>query len=127
MKIKDKETGKVSEIKLPKAFKTKWVKALRSGKYLQTKGNLFDADANDGQGGYCCLGVACEITKVDYNLQGKSYIESNVSSAAKGLVPQILHGDDDNTLVHKLATMNDGEGTKPKSFKQIAAYIERYL
>jgi hypothetical protein len=33
----------------------KWVEALRSGKYQQTKGYL-----NRG-GGFCCLGVACEL------------------------------------------------------------------
>lgn len=33
----------------------KWVDALRSDKYKQTKKTLFDGR------GYCCLGVACEI------------------------------------------------------------------
>lgn len=33
----------------------KWVNALRSGKYHQTRGNLQDED------GYCCLGVACRV------------------------------------------------------------------
>lgn len=35
-------------------FKT-WLAALRSGKYEQTEGCLEDA------GGYCCLGVACQV------------------------------------------------------------------
>lgn len=33
----------------------KWVNALRSGKYSQTKGCLQDSK------GYCCLGVACDV------------------------------------------------------------------
>ena len=33
----------------------KWIDALRSWKYKQTKKALFDKDA------YCCLGVACEL------------------------------------------------------------------
>jgi hypothetical protein len=33
----------------------KWMKALRSGEYSQTRGAL-----QDGRG-YCCLGVACEV------------------------------------------------------------------
>jgi len=33
----------------------KWVLALRSGEYSQTKGTLQDEQ------GYCCLGVACDI------------------------------------------------------------------
>ena len=32
-----------------------WTKALRSGKYKQTKDTLQDKN------GYCCLGVACEL------------------------------------------------------------------
>ena len=33
----------------------KWVAALRSGNYLQTKGKL------RGKRGFCCLGVACDV------------------------------------------------------------------
>lgn len=33
----------------------KWINALRSGKYKQTKGALQDS------AGYCCLGVACDL------------------------------------------------------------------
>ena len=35
----------------------KWVKALRSGKYKQTKGILKNSK------GFCCLGVLCEINQ----------------------------------------------------------------
>ena len=34
----------------------KWLEALRSGKYKQAKGVLKSSD-----GGYCCLGVVCEL------------------------------------------------------------------
>lgn len=40
-------------------IKTKWVAALRSGHYAQTKNNLKDKDR------YCCLGVLCEISKLE--------------------------------------------------------------
>lgn len=33
----------------------KWIAALRSGAYAQTKGRLRNAD------GFCCLGVACDL------------------------------------------------------------------
>jgi hypothetical protein len=33
----------------------KWIEALRSGKYKQTRGRLADRI------GFCCLGVACEV------------------------------------------------------------------
>lgn len=38
----------------------KWVEALRSGKFQQTNGALRDLD------GYCCLGVACEVSGLGY-------------------------------------------------------------
>lgn len=40
----------------PTEARTKWVEALRSGKFTQGKGRLQRED-----GSYCCLGVACEI------------------------------------------------------------------
>lgn len=35
--------------------KDKWVAALKSGKYKQGRGQL------NGENGYCCLGVLCEV------------------------------------------------------------------
>lgn len=37
-----------------------WIKALRSGKYRQASTRLARRDI-DGNVGYCCLGVACEL------------------------------------------------------------------
>jgi len=42
-----------------KEIKTKWVAALRSGKYEQTTGQLKNSE------GFCCLGVLCEISKTE--------------------------------------------------------------
>lgn len=42
-------------------WKTKWVEALRSGKYKQGKMQL-RVVLPDGEPGFCCLGVACDIT-----------------------------------------------------------------
>lgn len=41
---------------MKKAIMEKWVKALRSGKYRQTKSGLHKKG-----GGYCCLGVLCDL------------------------------------------------------------------
>lgn len=41
----------------------KWIKALRSGKYKQTKDHLRDKH------GYCCLGVACRVFKKELGLK----------------------------------------------------------
>lgn len=38
-----------------KGIKDRWITALRSEKYSQTKGNLRDDE------GYCCLGVLCDL------------------------------------------------------------------
>jgi len=40
------------------AHREQWVEALRSGKYEQTKGALRAGDK------FCCLGVACDISKL---------------------------------------------------------------
>lgn len=41
-------------------IKAKWVAALRSGEYGQCTSVL-----NDGTGGFCCLGVLCDIKNSD--------------------------------------------------------------
>ena len=46
----------------------KLVAALRSGKYRQTRGRL------KGKRGYCCLGVACEISKLGEFDEVGSYV-----------------------------------------------------
>lgn len=43
-----------------KEIKSKWIKALKGGDYMQAEDALAD-----GAGGYCCLGVLCEITKIE--------------------------------------------------------------
>jgi len=40
--------------------KAKWLEALRSGEYNQTKRTLRDSH------GYCCLGVLCEVYKEEH-------------------------------------------------------------
>jgi hypothetical protein len=41
-------------------IKQRWVEALRSGEYKQTREELYD-----GNGGYCCLGVLCDLAIKD--------------------------------------------------------------
>lgn len=112
--------------KLPKRFKQRWVKALRSGKYKQNcNGYLKDEEDK-----YCCLGVAAELCGV------KSFGKTNdwLSKAVLNTNPPKLLIEDGKqdtfdgrlqqfTIPEKLAYFND----KGKSFKWIAAYIERYL
>jgi hypothetical protein len=45
-----------------KIVKKKWVEALRSGEYAQTRGALFRAEPAGGHpAGYCCLGVLTDL------------------------------------------------------------------
>lgn len=47
---------------MKKAIATKWVNALRSGKYTQTQNCLYDGE------GYCCLGVLCDVLGKQFKL-----------------------------------------------------------
>lgn len=94
--------------------KQKWIEALRSGKYIQTRGTLKSSE------GYCCLGVFL--------------------SAVEGEEPPVCHEEDGITdtgpaemyskcrkllpegLVSKGISMND-EG---KTFLEIADMIEEH-
>ena len=133
MKIKNNK-GETIDVKLPKAFKTKWVKALRSGKFIQGKHKLY-SEIN-GTGSYCCcLVVACIVANVDKkDIMDNYFINDKFDN-----VPEILKGiggDNVNVLLNKLTQMNDGKifiikngyrTFRSKSFNYIASYIERYL
>lgn len=106
-----------------KANRKLWVKALRSKKYLQGEGVLFEKDTNE----YCCLGVLCDIIGMkpvkrnDTIYFGKDYqIAPYAAMQAVGLVDQ--HGTyrKNNDCDHCLTSDND-EGL---SFDVIANIIE---
>lgn len=42
-------------------IKKKWLEALRSGEYTQTKRVLRAANSDNSVAGYCCLGVLCDL------------------------------------------------------------------
>jgi hypothetical protein len=107
-------------------LKTRWLAALRSGEYKQTKEYLRTPD------GFCCLGVLCDLYdptvwdsvrdadddhNYNYNFTsiGRSSFETLPPSEIAELVD--LTEDDCNAL----AGLND-EGM---SFKQIADIIEK--
>lgn len=121
-------TSKPKNPKLPVAFKRKWVNALRSGEYEQGTDHLMQMD-DDGNKTFCCLGVAMDITGNSPDDEGT--IDNTIHST-KGIPACLIGACDDNPLVQKLVKMNDGDSwgdvkKEPKSFKQIAAYIDRYL
>lgn len=104
-------------------LKTAWVEALRSGKYKQTQ-KFLRVD-----GGYCCLGVLCDISGEGTwaqdpwsNSSGYSY-EGEFDT--ERLTPSMLHAFEiSNEDAEALMEMNDKEGL---SFSSIADYIEDNL
>lgn len=109
--------------KLPKRFKTKWLKALRSGEYKQGHYFLVSTPAyEEEKKKYCCLGVACHILGAlkKNPTRRYSYIPARMMKSYK--VPKHLIGF--NALTSKLTTLND---SRRYSFKRIANWIEKNL
>lgn len=100
---------------LPKVFAKKWLKALRSGKYKQTRvGGLY----NPKYDSFCCLGVACVIAgQPKVEIIG-GFISVNVADTYG--IPQELN--DRTELSTQLADRND---RSKYSFKKIADWIEK--
>lgn len=99
--------------KLDPEFKAKWVAALRSGEYEQCIGTMRRPDEN-GRAKYCCMGVACEI--VDAPFQYDNMPDPLLNGCYSG-----------GKIAHKVVSMNDGIGEDPKSFSEIANWIEENL
>lgn len=96
-------------------LKADWVKALRSGEYKQARFRL------KTEGGFCCLGVLCEVAALRTTEDG-----TRVEAAPNddGYLPiRNLMGCDANVIDH-LAELND-DGQMP--FSKIADYIEQNL
>lgn len=122
-------------------IKARWVKALRSGKYLQGQQQLRTVNSeNPKQDQFCCLGVLCDIVdKSKWGIgplggdsgdvaargvyDGKTAMPPNDIRERAGLSPE---------QCDLLAKFNDDgkqRGTRKvrMTFKGIAAYIERSL
>ena len=96
----------------------RWLCALESGRYAQGAGRLKLGFT------YCCLGVACQVAKLEFDGDGYHYD----NSSSQGVLP---HG-----FWQKLG-LKDEKGTNPEygtlvqmndsgySFKQIAAAIRQ--
>lgn len=122
--------------KLPKAFRKKWLEALRSGEYKQISGQLMDVEYDEATNeyfydnpiGFCCLGVACDIVghKEELNqFMWDGYpsvcFDREYNNVFKKL-PKIIResSDQGGDFTYIVAGMND-DG---KSFTEIADWIE---
>lgn len=107
-----------------------WVAALRSGKYAQAKGYLHTPE------GFCCLGVACDITPEDlggWQREGNAdqypyadwypYEVAGVSEFLPDEAVELyrLSTEDGAVGAESLATLND----RGYTFAEIADVIER--
>ena len=108
-------------------FKAKWLEALRSGRYPQTRDTLPD------KFGFCCLGVACDISGKGTwvsspSLSGKQIQMFVISpyGSSKTCIPSPLREEIGLTEAeHKfLANLND---SRKATFAKIADWIERNL
>lgn len=113
---------------MDKKIKTKWLKALRSGKYKQAKGYLFDGE------GHCCLGVLCRVMGMKPRKKYGTYIFGR--DAERRLPPSIMRKTGvgelgglhhpvilDGVTLGTLSQLND----YGFSFKRIASIIEKHL
>ena len=103
---------------MKKTFKKQWVEALRSGKFRQGAGALYEDRT------YCCLGVLCKVSGMDARSIRKVTDPDEDGTTNSTLGPELLKkfGLTDEEQCH-LAEMND-DG---KSFKVIADHIDATL
>ena len=113
---------------MPKELKSKWTEALRSGKYEQGEGVLYDKESDS----YCCLGVLCSIVgPSSYDIvraevpDGDFYKDNNIELGGDW---SFLEGEYQESAEYKLTMMNDGgEGYDKKTFTEIAEWIEKNI
>lgn len=115
---------------MKKSWKTKWLAALRSGKYKQGQSTLRAVD-DKGRKSFCCLGVLCDITS------GRSWDHNEFTASENAVwLKGVKLGSGDLTAegcdkygitmeeVDMLVELNDNDGA---SFKKIAKHIEKNL
>jgi len=122
-------SGKISKNGL------KWIAALRSGKYKQTR------EALEDKNGFCCLGVACKLAEEEgvverftnnlYISYGKIREHYNFKEENSSYLPSFVmdwlclrspSGDLVQAPGESLASMND----RGASFEEIANTIEKF-
>lgn len=106
-------------------IKAKWVAALRSGEYTQTSGSLKSED------GHCCLGVLCEISKletgfgVDENL-AENYGDDRICDTVQNWANLPCSGGARISINGARETLNE-HNDNGRTFPEIADAIEEQL
>ena len=117
--------------KMNPLVKEMWVKALRSGDYKQTTGQLRYVSSNRTLKGFCCLGVLCDISGFhDWPDLSNPHDRGNLLYSPEevktgDLLPLDVKGwaELEDGIGPKLAVFNDAGWT----FEQIADIIEEEL
>lgn len=128
---------KVKEVVMDKKLRTRWIRALRSGKYRKTVGYLEKVSTVSGKTlGNCCLGVLCRITDQKFikhkTIDGVYYVPglSVIRPGNSGLIPPSIGKKFGLTMKMQilLAALNDGrikqKNGKIHTFKSIADFIK---
>lgn len=114
-------------------WKKKWIDALRSGKYLQARGELRREGTVPA---YCCLGVLCELGVEAGLLQRGSLgsYEDLVGRRTSGTILLNSFADTVGLPIADVGAVADPQSTlinmndeKLYNFSQIADWIEKHL
>lgn len=101
---------------------TRWIDALRSGRYRQHKNQL--KTEWEGDKSFCCLGVLCEVKGTpswgdEYIIKGRNVL---FDLPDEFFIEATSLSCDDKMM---LSNMNDGLETDQKSFAEIADWISQ--
>jgi hypothetical protein len=107
------------KFKLPKDFAVKWLEALRSGKYIQSRGMLTTALYVDttplsnelDKIGFCCLGVAGHLCGNPISSLSSGFLYSDkggLVNVPKELLKTVGGNIEDFPMIHLLSKLNDG-------------------
>lgn len=105
---------------MDKKLKSKWVKALRSGKYKQGFGMLKQRNDTAHRLVYCCLGVLRELMPVEY----QKLSSTNNGGGCTLHKSQLQLADISYKVQDTLVSKNDSYRS---TFNDIADYIEEKL
>jgi hypothetical protein len=116
---------------------TKWVAALRSGDYEQTKGFLRHDAPNSIKPGYCCLGVYLDLQGVTWERPATSGHDYGCTVNDKWIIGAAAATELSEVIplnsgtLGKLMDLNDGsvylENGEKATFADIADWIEKNI
>lgn len=92
-----------------KENRERWIKALESGEFRQTKGQLKKRNR------YCCLGVWCEISTWEYAIDEAGDYETELNKDGRRAL-----GMSADQMTEAIDLNDDG-----MKFKEIAAYFRK--